>query len=160
MSDFDAKILSRLKSLEQEVERLKTGERPKKAWTNYTPTWTATTTDPVLGNGTLNGRYTKIGKTIIGDITLIMGSTTTYGSGAWALGLPFTAASAGVWYSGTWIIIDPGVANYQGALSIRSDKNTIGVFVRDGYSNFFSATVPYTWGSGDYLTVSFTYEIA
>lgn len=129
-------------------------------WEAYTPTWTASTTNPALGNGTLTGRYTVLGKTCVGSIYLLMGSTTTYGSGAWALGLPFTAASAGVRYSGTWIIIDPGVANYSGTLFIVAWKNTIDGFIRDGYSNFFSATNPYTWGSGDYLTVSFTYEIA
>ena len=129
-------------------------------WQAYTPTWTASTTNPAIGNGTLTGRYTQLGKTCIGSIWLLMGSTTTYGSGAWALGLPFTAANAGVRYSGTWIIIDPGVANYSGTLFIIPDQNKIGVFVRDGYSNYFSSTVPYTWGSGDHLGLSFTYEIA
>ncbi|MFZ3150255.1 MAG: hypothetical protein WA116_01070 [Anaerolineaceae bacterium] len=129
-------------------------------WYTYTPTWTASTTNPALGNGTLTGRYTLIGKTCVGNIYLVMGSTTTYSSGAWSLSLPFTAANAGVRYSGTWIIIDPGVANYQGALFIGSGQNKIDAFVRDGYSNYFSSTVPYTWGSSDYLILSFTYEIA
>ena len=31
-------------------------------WFNYTPTWTAVTTNPAIGNGTLAGRYVVIGK--------------------------------------------------------------------------------------------------
>lgn len=159
MSDFDAKILSRLKNLEQEVQRLKTGERPKKAWTNYTPTWTATTTAPVLGNGTLNGRYTKIGKTIVGDILLAMGSTTTYGSGGWSLSLPFSCASSSIRYGGSWAVVDAGTTNYAGSLFIVAGSSTVGFFVRDAGPNFFSNTLPHTWASGDTLYLSFAYEV-
>ena len=159
MSDFDAKILSRLKSLEQEVERLKTGERPQKTWTNYTPTWTATTTDPVLGNGTLAGRYSKIGKTVIGDIILVMGSTTTYGSGVWSFSLPYTAKSATVRYGGSWAAIDVGTINYAGSVFVSPGASTLIFFSRDGGNNFLSSTSPYDWGSGDTLYLSFAYEV-
>ena len=53
-------------------------------WTAYTPTWTAATTNPSIGNGTLAGRYTQIGKTCVLVIGLTAGSTTTYGSGNWS----------------------------------------------------------------------------
>jgi hypothetical protein len=69
------------------------------AWTTYTPTWTATV-DPVLGNGTLTGRYIKIGRTCHVSIILTIGSTTTLGTGAYSFGLPFTAAAAAVGYIG------------------------------------------------------------
>ena len=57
-------------------------------WQSYTVSWTAATTNPSIGNGTLSGRYTQIGKTVIGSISLTMGSTTTYGTGAWSFSLP------------------------------------------------------------------------
>ncbi|MFJ5150829.1 hypothetical protein ACIQCF_04470 [Streptomyces sp. NPDC088353] len=62
------------------------------AWTTYTPTWTAATTNPALGNGTLTGRYMKIGRTVLVQITLTMGSTTTYGSGTYNFSLPVDRA--------------------------------------------------------------------
>ncbi|MFB7219333.1 hypothetical protein [Streptomyces sp. NPDC056227] len=63
------------------------------AWTSYTPTWTAATTNPTIGNGTLTGRYIKVGRTVTVSLLLIPGSTTTYGSGVYLFGLPFPAAS-------------------------------------------------------------------
>ncbi|MFG2589044.1 hypothetical protein [Streptomyces sp. NPDC048438] len=93
------------------------------AWTVYTPTWTAST-DPVLGNGTLTGRYLKIGRTVQVSVLLTCGSTTTYGSGAWNFGLPFAAVSSSVAYLGsarmsaadTWhgqVSINNGASNFQ-----------------------------------------------
>src|SRR5206468_4275165 len=64
------------------------------AWTSYTPAWTASTTNPVVNNGTLNGRYLKIGRTVHNVIDLTTGSTTTYGSGTYAFSMAATAASA------------------------------------------------------------------
>jgi len=64
------------------------------AWATYTPTWTATTTNPTLGNGTLNGRYKQIGKTVHLAIELTFGSTTTPGTGTYAFALPATATSS------------------------------------------------------------------
>ncbi|MER7807929.1 hypothetical protein [Streptomyces sp900116325] len=71
------------------------------AWTPYTPAWTAATTNPVLGNGSLTGQYIKIGRTCTATVILTMGSTTTYGSGNYSFSLPFQAAAATVSYLGT-----------------------------------------------------------
>lgn len=57
-------------------------------WATYTPTWTAATTNPVIGNGTITGRYRRIGTT--GHIRIVIrpGSTTTFGSGSYSVDLP------------------------------------------------------------------------
>jgi hypothetical protein len=60
----------------------------------YTPAWTAVTTNPVLGNGTLTGRYVQIGKWVHLSIDLVMGSTTTYGSGSYSFSLPVNARTS------------------------------------------------------------------
>ena len=159
MSEFDEKLLLRLKKAEQEIERLQKWQQPAAAWIHYTPTWTATTTNPALGNGTLTGRYTVLGKTCVGDIYLLMGSTTAYGSGAWALGLPFTAANAGIRYGGQWAALDTGTANYTGSLFISAGASVINFFVRDQGANYFSSAIPHTWAGTDYLFLSFIYEI-
>ena len=63
------------------------------AWVAYTPTWTSAGTPPAIGNGTLVGKYWQLGKTIGVRISLIAGSTTTFGnsSNAWTFALPNTA---------------------------------------------------------------------
>lgn len=63
-------------------------------WTAYNPTWTAVTTNPTLGNGTLVGAYRMIGKTMHFRIVLTVGSTTTLGNGAYMFGLPANAMTA------------------------------------------------------------------
>ncbi|WP_406056215.1 hypothetical protein OG462_09045 [Streptomyces sp. NBC_01077] len=62
-------------------------------WTNYTPSWTATGTAPVLGNGSIFGRYKLVGKVCTVNLEAVFGTTSTFGSGAWGFSVPFTAAS-------------------------------------------------------------------
>ncbi|MCD9196084.1 hypothetical protein [Streptomyces albireticuli] len=62
-------------------------------WTSYAVAWTATTTNPSLGNGTLVGQYMKIGTTCHIYIKLVIGSTTNAGSGTYRFSLPFTTAT-------------------------------------------------------------------
>ncbi|MFF7023064.1 hypothetical protein ACFY97_18925 [Streptomyces klenkii] len=62
-------------------------------WSSYTPSWTATTTNPSLGNGTIAGSYMKVGTTCSVFIKLVIGSTTNRGSGTYKFSLPFTAAT-------------------------------------------------------------------
>lgn len=63
------------------------------AWTTYSPVWTATTTNPALGNGTLVGSYMKVGTICHVSIMLTIGSTTTAGVGTYRFALPFTTAT-------------------------------------------------------------------
>jgi hypothetical protein len=61
------------------------------AWTTYNPSWTASVTNPVIGNGTITGRYKQIGKTVFVVVKISMGTSTTYGSGIWRISLPVNA---------------------------------------------------------------------
>lgn len=58
------------------------------AWVGYTPTLTATTTNPTIGNGSIIGRYHQIGKTVFFDMEFVFGSTSNAGSGNYAFSLP------------------------------------------------------------------------
>jgi len=62
------------------------------AWETWTPVWTASTTNPVIGNGTISGSYCRFNKTVIAEGAIIMGSTTTYGTGTYRISLPFGTA--------------------------------------------------------------------
>lgn len=73
------------------------------AWTAYTPTWTASTTNPAIGNGAVGGRYQAIGKTIFCNIHLASGTTTTWGSGAYSFSLPFVGITASVMQVGAGV---------------------------------------------------------
>lgn len=58
-------------------------------WTPYTPTWTASVSDPAIGNGSIVGRYQMVGpKTCAARFSVTGGSTTSIGSGNYLFGLP------------------------------------------------------------------------
>ncbi|CAL9530333.1 hypothetical protein [Streptomyces sp. enrichment culture] len=65
------------------------------AWNTYTPVWTADTTAPAIGNGTLTGKYAVVGKVCHFSTLVTFGSTTTFGSGYYTLSLPVTSGALG-----------------------------------------------------------------
>ena len=166
MSAFEDAVIQRIKQLEREVERLQKWERAAYIWKAYTPTWTADTTNPAIGNGTLTGRYIVIGKLCTYVLGLVMGSTTTYGSGDWAFSLPINAVNtAGINFYGVAHIRNAGTANYeriaQIAPSVNVDKISLFIDPTQGSnSTKISATVPFTWGEGDSIGFEITYEVA
>lgn len=58
------------------------------AWSTYNVLWTAAGGAPVVGNGSLVGRYRKVGRTVDIRISLVFGSTTGGGTGEWLFSLP------------------------------------------------------------------------
>lgn len=62
----------------------------------FTPTWTSTGTAPVVGNGTLQGWFEMVSPSRCNfDTQLVIGSTSTGGTGVYAFGnLPFTSAAS------------------------------------------------------------------
>lgn len=135
------------------------------AWTSYTPAWASTGTAPVLGNGTLFGSYSKVGRLVTAKIALSTGSTTTFGTGAYTFSLPLTAAIAGVAaggfaHAGVWSIYNAGnVTFYTASAAIQQGSPTQAVGLVTASANFLGATNPATFsGTGCQMTCTITYE--
>ena len=135
------------------------------AWTTYTPTWTAETANPAIGNGTLTGKYEKIGRKIEFKIRLIFGSTTTAGTGSWRFTLPVNAESTTFLPNLTILVEDYSASvTYGGNAALLS----VGVIVPTCYyvsgtevrRSSITGTYPFTWTTSDYILVSGTYESA
>lgn len=58
------------------------------AFGTYTPAWTSTGVAPVVGNGTITGRFKRLGKWGVNRITLTAGGTTTFGTLLYRFSLP------------------------------------------------------------------------
>ncbi len=130
-------------------------------WQSYTVSWTASTTNPSIGNGTLDGKYVQIGKTIICNIRLAIGSTTTFGSGVYGFSLPKTVYSSAVGFVGNFIANDNSANGwYSGQAIVVGGDTKIITFIRDGISSYLSYNTPHDWASGDSLHISLTYEVA
>lgn len=131
------------------------------AWTSYTPAWTASTA-PDVGNGTLTGRYLKIGRTVTASIILTCGSTTTYGSGAWNFSLPVAAASAAVPYLGSARMTSTDT--WHGQASINSGASTLQVTFPTSSTNTRSANAsqgtPATLAATHTIRATVTYQSA
>lgn len=131
-------------------------------WASYTVSWTASTTNPVLGNGTLSGKYIQAGKLVIVEILLTAGSTTTFGSGLMSLSLPaaprvsqrqaFTGTFRDVSASDTYPLF--GVLT-SGTVDLLTTPTTAGNPLRS-----FGSSTPVTLATGDMIAISGTYEAA
>jgi len=129
--------------------------------TNYTPTWTATTTNPSLGNGSIAGRYYRISNVVTAFINLTMGSTTTYGSGVWWFSMPFDF-KVSPWANtpiGYGRYTDVNNQHYGGQVLIGDSKKVgcMAFAAYPAYLNWVANNVPFTWGTGDILEITFSY---
>jgi hypothetical protein len=131
-------------------------------WTSYTPTWTASTTNPTLGNGTLIGRYQKTGRTVVCHINLVTGSSTTYGSGNYSFALPVAAANVGASYIGGAHLL--GNDRWVGQVVVSPGATTTSPFFPISATNtrtdFQTPTRPEAFANGSQLRMTFTYEAA
>lgn len=132
------------------------------AWTNYTPTWTCLTTGPVLGNGTLTGKYCQIGQTVHFIIELTAGTTTTFGTGNFQFDLPvvefalrwgFRGMARDNSAPGSFPLLAERTAS--NLLTVKCDSLTAGSQLRS-----VTNTVPFTWAVSDSLTIHGEYAAA
>jgi hypothetical protein len=137
------------------------------AWTTYTPVWTASVTNPTLGNGILEGWFKQRGKIVDFRVNLVMGSTTAYGSGSYNLSLPVTAKHAAVnTIIGNGYTIDNSAGGYYQIVIDTGDGNTkvaIRTFVSNAtYATLgtVGATIPFTYANADAILFIGSYEAA
>jgi hypothetical protein len=133
------------------------------AWTSYTPTWTAASVNPAIGNGTIQGWYKLVGKTCFVRGNIVMGSTTTFGSGEWYVSMPFTASHAdAILMSAN--LLDNGSAWYNallnGARAGFNYKTAIQYQSTGGTAEDVRSTQPFTWTNTDRFIWNGSYEIA
>jgi hypothetical protein len=119
---------------------------------SYTPTWTATGTAPSLGNGSLTGSYFRNGRTVCATVELLIGSTTTTGTGDWRFQLPSIVQ---INWIGSAIMTDSGT-QYIGAPLALGGQNLVAIAANNAGN--VGPTVPFTWATGDVLRFSVQYE--
>ena len=127
----------------------------------FTPTWTASTTNPILNNGLLSGRYFRINKLIFCQIYLQVGSTTNIGSGQYRWALPFTAASPIASFlsigSGRYFDASTTTAYLTNVIFNGGATTYISAYIA---SQILSSTGPVVPAVGDEYHLNFWYEAA
>lgn len=124
-------------------------------WTSYSPGWSGT-----VGNGTLTGRYRRIGTTVFYRFRLTWGSTTSHAAATQYCGVPIPPVDLSQEEpAGLALCHNVGVTRHPG-IGLWSPGGN-GVFVSDcSTTQVVTNTVPFTWGSGDQLFVAGEYEAA
>lgn len=122
----------------------------------YTPVWTAVSVNPAIGNGTLTGNYLLDGSVVKFIIGLTVGSTTTFGTGLWRFSLPI-AAVAPLTPHATALAFDTSGAISRLAMAISISTTTIAL--NGDNAGQFSATVPFTWATGDTINLYGEYNV-
>lgn len=124
----------------------------------YTPSWTSSGTAPVLGNGTLTGRFVKRGSMVTASFRLIAGSTTTFGTGTYFFSLPFIPSTS-LPQMGTALISDTGTAFFVGAVQTMSDGTARCQVTAHSATAQIGPTSPMTWANTDELRCTITYSV-
>lgn len=136
-------------------------------WQSWTPTWTNLT----IGNAIQMARYTQIGKTVIGNIRLQVGTTTSVSSNP-IFSLPVTSFNYGSGFSSTAFthpighitMHDFGSNLFYGTV-LFDTTITAGFYIWNANSTYVAttgvtSTTPFTWGSTDSFNLYFQYEAA
>ena len=132
-------------------------------WTAYTPVWASTGTAPAIGNGTIAGRYCQMGKLVVCQGKMLIGSTSTFGTGAYTWSLPVTSANAfgGNSIIGNCWIRDASAGDFQGqcidgitSFSVRPGASTF------GGNSAVGQLAPMTWANTDFISWVLSYEAA
>jgi len=128
------------------------------AWTNYTPTITASGGSFSLGNGSVAGEYHRItGSNFIRvNIKFTCGSTTSFGSGYMQFTAPVNATADAVTYRvGRSYINDVSTQSRPGSARLES----VGIIIADNSGGVVTGTSPMTWANTDTMVISIDYEV-
>ena len=135
------------------------------AWVTYTPTLTASTSNPTLGTGSsVSGRYWRDGKFCQVQATVSFGTSgVAAGSGIYRISLPFTASASNQTAVGTWTGYDSSAAGGVGGWC-NIAASTAYVTVVYNSDTFFTSSVtnalPWTWAASDSISLSLAFETA
>lgn len=140
-------------------------------WATYTPVWDAVSgTNPAIGNGTLAGRYLKLGKLLFLQIDLTAGSTTTFGTSTnWRFSLPsgLTAATPTSTALGVGVA-QPGTTTASRAMGSASliDSTHVTVDIWSGQldggaavAGFLDNATPSAWTTSGRMHLEATLEL-
>lgn len=130
-------------------------------WQNYTPTWASTGTQPAIGNGTVAGAFFQDGNLLWVQAEVVPGSTSTFGTGNYAVSLPIAAAGGetpgNYWgtgqITGTTLWPVQVLASSTSAIVYAPTSSTVSTLSR------WAATVPVTFSTSFQITFGITYSL-
>jgi hypothetical protein len=132
------------------------------AFPTYTPVWTASVSNPTLGNGSISGEYHIDGKAVEITIILAIGSTTNLGSGTYAFSVPgaLTLSQAAPYYGSALIRDQSAAAHTVAGVTPVSPSSPTTVELRYHGGNLVSGSSPIALATGDFIRIKVIGQIA
>ncbi len=131
------------------------------SWTTYTPTLTAVSGTPSMGSGgSLTGRSQRVVSTVHVAVRGLFGTGASFGTGAWSISLPVSAAAGSVFRVGAAYLRDASAAgsgHFPAIVVV--DPGNPAIASMFNVSAQVGATYPFTWASTDHFSFSMTYEV-
>jgi len=128
-------------------------------WQDFTTVWSSSS-PPAIGNGSITGKYIRIGDLVIFQGRIEAGSTTTFGSGQYSCTLPLprdnTVSNQAI--GNGWVRNVSPAADYH--FFCYSTNTTTFVFrgLIEGASSLWDFDSPFTLADGDWATWTLMYE--
>jgi hypothetical protein len=120
--------------------------------------WGSSGTLPVIGNGTIAGEWYKNGSLATVNGSIVMGASTTYGTGTYTITLPVVSASSGV-VIGTAVALDNSTGVfYTGVCYVASGSNQLFI-TWHGATTTTAPTVPFTFAVSDAIRWAISYPV-
>lgn len=135
-------------------------------WTTYTPILYGSTTNPTIGNGSITGRYTYIGATILGEIRIIAGTAGfNRGSGTYTVSLPAAGVIENYQPVGQVVMRDegPGITYFGTAIFNNNVNNRLELYMHSQSASFdegsaITESSPFLFSANDKILIHFMYE--
>jgi hypothetical protein len=138
------------------------GRSVVESWQTYTPTLSG---GWALGNGTINGRFHRVGKIVTVYVGINFGSTSTYGTGPAGLtvSLPVSTVLVTQPHPADLVDVSAGRAHIAVAQTISAttvELNALNTTFANGAYESVINTKPFTWATDDAVRIIATYEAA
>jgi hypothetical protein len=150
--DFIAPLNAHLQTLAETTQEA-LDERASTESTTYTPTFTGFT----LGNGTVSARYSQVGNIIFDEIIITLGSTSEVTGVINVNGLQPSLSTEPYMPCGNVTMFGNGSASFGQALStgLATRIALYATFAGGSYTswNNTSATIPFTWTTGNKILI-------
>jgi hypothetical protein len=145
-----------------------TGSFAIQPWTTYIPVLTASTTNPVLGNGSITGRYITIGAMVMGEIRIIAGTSGfSRGLGVYRVSLPLNGVIENYQPVGQVVMRDegPGVTYFGTAIFNSNITDRVELYIHSQVATFdegvsVTESTPFLFSANDKILIQITYEAA
>jgi hypothetical protein len=132
------------------------------AWETYTPTLTASTTNPNLGTtGIATGKYARLNKIVVGQASFTFnGAGINAGLGFYFYSLPLTALASGSNVGNAHAIDVSTFATIQNSLATDTTTRLLGVGTGGASLAGSIQSTTFVWAAGDFIRINFCYETA